>query len=48
MFIFHITTYNRNLPQDNVWAKAWEEFFSNGIRQMLAIEEEGRGPSEEL
>lgn len=48
MFGFHITTYNGNLPQDNTWTKTWELFFSNGIRQMLAIEEEARGPSEEL
>jgi protein-ribulosamine 3-kinase len=48
MFGFHITTYNGNLPQDNAWTKSWEEFFSNGIRQMLAMEERGRGPSEEL
>lgn len=48
MFGFHMTTYNGNLPQDNTWTKSWEEFFSNGIRQMLIMEEESRGPSERL
>lgn len=48
MFGFHITTYNGNLPQDNAWTKSWEGFFSNGIRQMLTLEEEARGRSEEL
>jgi protein-ribulosamine 3-kinase len=48
MFGFHINTYSGNLLQDNTWTKSWEEFFSNGIRQMLAVEEECRGPNEEL
>jgi protein-ribulosamine 3-kinase len=48
MFGFHLTTYNGNLPQDNTWTKSWETFFSNGIRSMLALEEEARGPSKEL
>ncbi|KAF2113618.1 Fructosamine/Ketosamine-3-kinase [Lophiotrema nucula] len=48
MFGFHLTTYNGNLPQNNMWTKSWEEFFSNGIWSMLALEEEARGPSEEL
>ncbi len=48
MFGFHITTCNGQLPQDNAWTESWEEFFSNGIQQLLGMEEERRGPNEEL
>lgn len=38
MFGFHINTYNGTLEQDNTWTTSWEEFFSKGIRSMLALE----------
>ncbi|KAJ4302695.1 hypothetical protein N0V90_001585 [Kalmusia sp. IMI 367209] len=48
MFGFHVNTFNGQLEQDNTWTSSWETFFSNGIRDMLALEEAARGPSEEL
>lgn len=47
-FGFHITTYNGILPQDNRWTDTWEEFYANGMRRMLELEREARGPSDEL
>lgn len=47
-FGFHITTYNGTLAQDNTWTNTWEDFFGRGMRRMLQLEEEARGPDEEL
>jgi fructosamine-3-kinase len=47
-FGFHCTTYNGNLAQDNTWTDTWEEYYKNNIIRMLQLEEEARGPSEEL
>ncbi|KAI0196392.1 Fructosamine kinase-domain-containing protein [Astrocystis sublimbata] len=47
-FGFHVTTYNGVLPQDNAWSNSWEEFYVRGMRHMLEIEKDRRGPSEEL
>ncbi|KJK89147.1 hypothetical protein H633G_07003 [Metarhizium anisopliae BRIP 53284] len=47
-FGFHVTTYNGTLPQDNTWTKSWKEFYVAGMERMLALEEEARGPSDEL
>ena len=47
-FGFHCTTYNGNLAQDNTWTDTWEEYYKNNIVRMLRLEEEARGPSEEL
>jgi protein-ribulosamine 3-kinase len=47
-FGFHCTTYNGNLAQDNTWTDTWEEYYKNNIVRMLQLEEEARGPSEEL
>ncbi|KAM7224378.1 Fructosamine kinase domain containing protein [Rhypophila decipiens] len=47
-FGFHITTYNGVLAQDNTWTETWDEFYSRGMKRMLQLEEEARGPSEEL
>ncbi|EXV03480.1 fructosamine kinase [Metarhizium robertsii] len=47
-FGFHVTTYNGTLPQDNTWTKSWREFYVTGMERMLALEEEARGPSDEL
>ncbi|KAM7206747.1 Fructosamine kinase domain containing protein [Rhypophila sp. PSN 637] len=41
-------SYNGVLPQDNTWTETWEEFYSRGMKRMLQLEEEARGPSEEL
>lgn len=47
-FGFEMTTYNGNLPQDNRWTETWEEFYSNGMRRMLDLDEKARGESNEL
>ncbi|RSL88331.1 hypothetical protein CEP52_015267 [Fusarium oligoseptatum] len=47
-FGFHMATYNGTLEQDNTWTDTWEEFYSRGMRHMLKLEEEARGPSKEL
>lgn len=47
-FGFHLTTYNGTLAQDNTWTDTWEEFYIRGMQQMLRLEKEARGPSDEL
>jgi fructosamine-3-kinase len=47
-FGFHITTYNGTLAQDNTWTETWAEFYARGMRRMLQLERDARGPSEEL
>jgi protein-ribulosamine 3-kinase len=43
-FGFHVTTHNGSLPQDNSWTDTWEEFYIQGMKRMLALEEKARGP----
>ena len=45
---FHCTTFQGNLPQDNRWTDTWEEFYVNGMKRMLKLEEDCQGPSQEL
>ncbi|KAI0019486.1 Fructosamine kinase-domain-containing protein [Xylariomycetidae sp. FL0641] len=45
---FHVTTYNGNIPQLVQWTDTWEELFLNGTKQDFRLEEEARGPDEEL
>lgn len=47
-FGFHVTTHNGSLPQDNRWTDTWEEFYVQGIKRMLDLEEkaQGRQPDE--
>ena len=45
---FPCTTFQGNLPQDNTWTDTWEDFFVNGMKRMLQLEEEAQGPNEEL
>jgi protein-ribulosamine 3-kinase len=45
---FPCTTFQGNLPQDNTWTDTWEEFYVNGMKRMLQLEEESQGPSQEL
>jgi len=47
-FGFHITTHQGMLPQDNRWCETWEEFFIQGMKRMLELEEETQGPSTEI
>jgi fructosamine-3-kinase len=47
-FGFHITTYNGTLAQDNTWTETWAEFYARGMRRMLQLERDARGPNEEL
>ncbi|KAK8058728.1 hypothetical protein PG994_009176 [Apiospora phragmitis] len=47
-FVFHITTFNGTLGQDNTWTDTWEEFYVRGMHRMLQLEEEAGGPCEEL
>ena len=45
---FSVTTFNGNLPQDNRWTVTWEEFYVQGMKRMLELEEEAQGPSADL
>lgn len=45
---FHVTTHHGNLAQDNTWNSSWEEFFAQGLRRMLELEEATQGPNEEI
>ncbi|KAL2670029.1 hypothetical protein Neosp_014909 [[Neocosmospora] mangrovei] len=47
-FGFNVPTYNGTLEQKNTWTDTWEEFYADEMRHMLKLEEEARGPSEEL
>ncbi|EEU35809.1 uncharacterized protein NECHADRAFT_77174 [Fusarium vanettenii 77-13-4] len=47
-FGFHKPTYNGTLEQKNTWTDTWEEFYAEEMRHVLKLEEEARGPSEEL
>ena len=45
---FHMTTHVGILPQDNRWCDTWEEFYIQGMKHILAIEEKTQGHSDEL
>jgi protein-ribulosamine 3-kinase len=47
-FGFPLTTHNGNLPQKNDWCSSWEDFFVAAMRYSLRLEEEAKGPSQEL
>ena len=47
-FGFPVKTYNGSLPQLQDWTDTWEECFANGLRHMLKMEEQARGPNKEL
>ncbi|KAI8721665.1 Protein-ribulosamine 3-kinase [Fusarium sp. LHS14.1] len=47
-FGFHVPTYNGTLEQKNTWTDTWEKFYADEMWHMLKLEEEARGPSEEL
>lgn len=47
-FGFNVPTYNGTLEQKNTWTNTWEKFYADEMRHMLKLEEEARGPSEEL
>ncbi|KAJ6783474.1 hypothetical protein PWT90_03507 [Aphanocladium album] len=47
-FGFHVTTCNGNIPQNNNWNDSWQEFFSNGLRHMLALDLQANGEQPEL
>ncbi|KAK4035333.1 Fructosamine/Ketosamine-3-kinase [Parachaetomium inaequale] len=42
-FGFHCTTYNGDMPQDNIWFDTWEAFFANGLQHVLDVREERAG-----
>ncbi|KAI9780422.1 MAG: hypothetical protein M1839_006696 [Geoglossum umbratile] len=46
-FGFHVTTHNGSLAQDNSWVDTWEEFYIQGMKRMLDLEEKARGPQPE-
>lgn len=46
-YSFPCTTFQLNLPQDNIWTDRWEGFV-NGMKCMLQLDEETHGPSQEL
>ena len=45
---FDCTTFQGNLPQDNIWTDTWEEFYIEGMNRMLELERNSQGPSQEL
>ncbi|KAJ6785398.1 hypothetical protein PWT90_07186 [Aphanocladium album] len=47
-FGFHVTTCNGNIPQNNTWNESWQDFFSNGLRHMLALDLQANGKQPEL
>jgi len=47
-FGFHTTTYAGQLPQHVEWDASWETFFAKSMRKVLDLENERKGPSEEL
>ncbi|KAJ2902781.1 NACHT and WD domain-containing protein [Zalerion maritima] len=47
-FGFDVTTYNGDLPQDNTWCDSWEQFFTQGVKQVLSVRESRAGPHKEL
>lgn len=46
-FGFHMTTHMGSLPQDNRWTDTWEEFWVQGFKRMLELEEKVQGPQPE-
>jgi protein-ribulosamine 3-kinase len=45
---FNVPTHFGMLPQDNRWCETWEEFYIQGMTNILAFEEKTQGPSDEL
>lgn len=45
---FHVTTYNRKLPQDCTWTDTWEECYRNNLKRMFDLGEEARGSDDDF
>lgn len=45
---FPVPTYQGRIPQENGWADTWEQFFTNSIKRMMAVEEESQGPDPDM
>jgi protein-ribulosamine 3-kinase len=48
MFGFDITTCSGKVPQENTWSPSWESFFIRSLQHEFMLEEQVRGPSEEI
>ena len=42
-FGFPVPTFQGRLLQETEWTHSWEEFFSNAMKRMLALEEAAQG-----
>jgi protein-ribulosamine 3-kinase len=45
---FSVPTYQGTIPQETAWTDSWEEFFSNSMKRILAVEEKSQGEDPEL
>lgn len=47
-FGFDATTFHGEIPIEHGWSDTWEEYFARTTRALLQLEQETRGPSEEV
>ncbi|KAK7750908.1 hypothetical protein SLS62_007171 [Diatrype stigma] len=47
-FGFDATTFHGEIPIEHGWSDTWEEYFARTTRALLRLEQEARGPSEEV
>ena len=45
---FPVSAFQGRLLQETEWADCWEDFFSNSMKRMLALEEAAQGPDAEM
>ena len=45
---FSVPTFQGRLLQETEWTDSWEEFFTNAMKRMLALEEAVQGPDAEM
>ena len=45
---FPVPTFQGRLLQETEWSDSWEDFFSNSMKRMLALEEAAQGPDVEM
>lgn len=45
---FSVSTYQGTIPQETAWTDTWEEFFSNSMKRILAVEEKSQGEDPDL
>ncbi|RYP78448.1 hypothetical protein DL771_000633 [Monosporascus sp. 5C6A] len=47
-FGFDVTTFHGEVPIEHGWSDTWEEYFGRTTRVLLQLEQEVRGPDEEI